>query len=148
MYQKKIYLWSTVNTVILMILYKFNYIVNIKSILSDVIAFNAAVFSFLMVFFTVLQGASKTELFIKMEKFREHLLDDIFKQIKYLLFWSMFLFVYILIIKMLIIPYVFIKIIGIFVLFFSISNLCLGLYYLIDDIYDAIAKSGKDSKEK
>lgn len=144
MYQKKIYMRSFIATIILTVLYYFKYISHIRNILSDIITFNAAVLGFLMVFFTVLQSVISKSLFSKMEEYRPNLIKDLFKQIKYLLLWSIFLFLYVLIIKILVIQYIYLKMIGIFILFFSVLNLCTGLYYLIEDVYEVIVKASKE----
>lgn len=144
MYQKKIYIRSCISAILLTILYKLEYISQIRNILSDIITFNAAILGFLMVFFTVLQSVISKSFFSKLEEYRPDLIKDIFKQIKYLLLWSIFLFLYVLIIKILVIQYIYLKILGIFILFFSVLNLCIGLYYLIEDIYEVIVEASKE----
>lgn len=140
MYQKKIYLFSFLGSIILTILYILGYISHIRSILSDIITFNAAVLGFLMVFFTVLQSVISHPFFDKMEEFSPGLKNRIFDQIKSLLLWSIFLFLYILIVKILMIQYFYLKVLGVFTLFLSVLNLCIGLYFLIEDLYGTIIK--------
>lgn len=148
MYQKKICICSAFVSFILSMLYHFRYIFQIRNIFSDIITFNAAVLGFLMVFFTVLQGVIKTDLFKKMEDFRGGLIDDIFVQIKSLLFGSIILFIYVLLAKILRVTNYPLKVIGVFILFFLVFYLCIGLFYLITDIYDTLVKANKEKIEE
>lgn len=149
MHTKKIFFISLFSAFILSSLYWLKLIINLRNILTDIITFNAAILAFLMVFFTILQSLQNSDLIKKMETFYPKLKKDIFSLIKNLLMNSLFLFIYIIIIK--ITPNFkirFLKTLGVFFLFFMLAWICSGLYFLISDLYSTIIQSNEKNKSE
>lgn len=147
MYKKKMLKLSVGAALLLTIAYYFDIIINIRSIFSDIITFNTAILSFLVVFFTILLSIQSTELFNRIEIHFKGTKEKIFCQLKELLISSIFLFLYTLLLK--ISPNnlnKIIKLIGVFVLFFSLFWLCSGIYFIIKDMYDTIIRANDNNK--
>lgn len=147
MYTKKIFWISLFPSILLGGAYKYSYITNIRGILSDIIAFNAALFSFLIVFFTILLGIQTSDLFKRIEEFFINVKIGIFFQIKELLFSSLILFIYSLISKIIKVNLdKNIRLIGVFILFFLLFWVCGGILFIIKDMYNFVIAANKELK--
>lgn len=151
MYKKKMIVMTLIPSIIITFLYRQSYINNIRSILGDIIAFNAALFSFLIVFFTVMLGIQSSDLFKRIESYFVDSKKNIFSQIKNLLLNSLILFPYCLIAKISEVDLLNkdIRSIGVFVLFIFLFWECSGIYFILSDMYDFVVfANGKDNLKK
>lgn len=145
MYEKKMIVMTLLPSMAITFLYKYSYVDNIRSILGDIIAFNAALFSFLIVFFTVMLGIQSSDLFKKIEKYFVNSKKNIFSQIKNLLLTSLILFLYCLIAKISKVDIdKDIKSIGVFILFIFLFWECSGIYFILIDMYDIVVSANAE----
>ncbi|MGL5580518.1 MAG: hypothetical protein ACRDCE_06085 [Cetobacterium sp.] len=149
MYKKKMIVMTLLPSITITVLYRYSYINNIRSILGDIIAFNAALFSFLIVFFTVMLGIQSSDLFRKIESYFANSKQNIFSQIKNLLLNSLILFPYCLLAKISN-PNMSkdIKTIGVFILFVFLFWECSGIYYILNDMYDFVVSANSKTVQK
>lgn len=151
MYKKKMIVMTLIPSIIITFLYRYSYVNNIRSILGDIIAFNAALFSFLIVFFTVMLGIQSSDLFKRIESYFADSKKNIFSQIKNLLLTSLILFPYCLLAKILEVDLLNkdIRSIGVFILFIFLFWECSGIYFILSDMYDFVVfANGKDNLKK
>lgn len=145
--------------IVLSLLYYFKILIGIKSILSDIIAFDAAVFSFFLVFITILIAIKDTCFFIRIQLHFPKAINDIFEKIKKSLILCIALFIYCLFLKILNLNkflelgekgFIYFKSFGFFILVFIISNLLQQIFYLITSVYSTVLEATKllDKKEE
>lgn len=151
MYLKKITIFSIIISSIVSLLYYFKYIINVRSILSDIVSFTGALFGFFIVIFTLLLGNNYKKLYrLASKELEKDVKKIIFVQLKQLLLSCLLLFVYIFLVKVFDLS-IFSRgwrIIGIFFLSVLFCFVWIGAFLVIIDMLDFFGSDLEKREDK